>query len=203
MKRVGAFIIFILIAWISSCADEPETEAPWQFPREAITGTEIKTDSFPRLNLFLLYTVDGRYRDTLWFKPHDKPRWENLFTIQTPKSQDAYKEMNLSCPGEDGHLEIQSQSAIVGQSIKMQLSDSTQYTDFFRIIDRRFPDDSSAIAAIYQGVNVNLEVQGMRLYPLDIESEKYSGHIALTFSGLFQSRTREQLHEIEGFVGAL
>ncbi len=202
MQLIRIFSCFILLAIYTSCRDQSEVKAPWQFPENALVGTELKSDSFARQTLFLLYAVDGVYKDTLWFKPQNKPRWEHLFTISEPEAPNSTQNMTISCPGEEGHIEIHSQHAIVGQSVQMEFSDSTRYTDFFRIIDRRSLPDSSMTARVYQGVDVDMQVLGIHLYPLDTLKAKYSGHIALKFSGLFQSRKNSGFHEIEGYFGA-
>lgn len=198
--RMLCFSIFLLL--LGACAGEPETEAPWDFPESALTGFEITDDTLTRETLFLLYSVDGVFRDTLWFKPQTKTSWHRLFQLQLSDSIEQAKQMVLSCPGTDGHLEIHSQKAAVSEVIQLQFSDTLPKQDFFRLIDRRTFSDSISEPKVYHGVDVDLEVLGIRLYPFNIETDTYSGHVALKFSGLFQSRNKDQLHEIEGYLGA-
>jgi hypothetical protein len=185
-----------------ACAKEPATEAPWEFPLDAFSDIEIKSDTLLRQTLFLLYTVDGEYQDTLSFKPQVKESWQDLFKLSRGDASQKFSDLQMSCPGSDGHLEIHSKKIALKDSVQMEFADSLSYTDFFRIIDRRVDSDLNKKARIYQGVNVNLYFLGARVYPLDSAESSYSGHCALYFSGLFSSRHAEHLHEIEGYLGA-
>ncbi|GEM_PF-1214421 len=194
--------ISLLLTLIGSCASEPKTESPWDFPESALTGFQITEDTLKRETLFLLYSVDGVFRDTLWFKPQTKASWHRLFQLRLPDSSKPAEQLVLSCPGSDGHLEIHSHRAPVNQRIQIQLSDTLPERDFFRLIDRRIFPDSIKEPQVYHGVDVDLEVLGLRIYPFFTETNSYSGQVALKFSGLFRSSEKEQLHKIEGYLGA-
>ena len=194
--------ISLLLMLIGSCASEPKTEAPWDFPESALTGSQITEDTLKRETLFLLYSVDGVFRDTLWFKPQTKTSWHRLFQLRLADSSQPAEQLELSCPGTDGHLEIHSHRAPVNQPIQLQLSDTLPEHDFFRLIDRRALSDSTAGPQVYQGVDIDLEFLGFRLYPYDPETNSYSGQVALQFSGFFRSSEKGQLYEIEGYLGA-
>ncbi len=196
LKLSSLFVIFF------ACAKEPTPEAPWEFPLEGFSEVEMKSDTLVRQTLFLLYTVDGEYRDTLWFKPQVKESWTDLFKLSGEESSREFSSFQMSCPGTDGHLEIHSEKIVMKDSVQMEFADSLDFTDFFRIIDRRVDSDLNMKAHIYQGVDVNLKLLGARLYPLDSLESTYSGHCALYFSGLFNSRHSDQLHEIKGYLRA-
>ncbi len=202
MNAFRLLSVSLLLTLIGACASEPETEPKWVFPESALTGMEVEEDTLTRKTLFLLYSVDGVFRDTLWFKPQTKASWHRLFQVRLPDSSKSAEQLVLSCPGSDGHLEIHSHTAPVNQRVQIQLSDTLPERDFFRLIDRRTFSDSIQEPQVYHGVDVDLEVLGLRLYPFDTETNSYSGQVALKFSGLFRSSEKEQLHEIEGYLGA-
>lgn len=202
MRATRFLKISSLVILIFACAKEPAPKAPWKFPIEAFSDLEIKKDTLFRQTLFLLYTIDGEYQDTLWFKPQVKESWSELFKLSKGDSSQKFSDLQLSCPGSDGHLEIHSKKIALKDSVQMEFADSLNFTDFFRIIDRRVDGDLTMKARIYQGVNVNLYFLGARLYPLDSAESSYSGHCALYFSGLFSSRHSKHLHDIEGYLGA-
>lgn len=195
-------LIAFALLLVSACSKDPETEPPWKYPTSKLRGVAVQEDSLTRQKIFLLYSVDGVFQDTLWLKPHTKPHWDRLFQIHGSPNDGKIGKMTLSCPGKNGHVEIHSAKTLVGNKVRMQLADSLRQTDFFRLIDRRETADSLNGAAVYQGLDVELEVQGLMLYPYDSSKNIYSGHIALTFAGIFESRKTKERLSIEGYLGA-
>jgi hypothetical protein len=200
----SVIISVLVLSSLAGCSrdPEPDSRATWIFPENALRAYQKESDSLSRQQIFLLYRIDNIYQDTLWFKPHTQSNWAHLFQIQAPESPHVAQHMRLSCPGTDGHVEIQSRHARIGQAIKLKLADSTGQNDFFRIIDRRSGPKNGADPKVYQGRDVDMEILGLRLYRQDTIRDIFSGHIALKFSGQFQSRKEGSMHHVEGYLGA-